>query len=72
MDTKELRQKSDKELVELVASLREQLRSMGFDVAADALKDVREIREAKKTLARALTIMSERAKEAKSKPLTAK
>ena len=72
MDIKELRQRSDKELVELVASLREQLRSMGFDVASDALKDVREIRDAKKTLARALTIMTERAKNPGSAPLTAK
>lgn len=72
MDTKELRQKSEKELVELVAALREKLRSLTFDVAADALKDVREIREAKKTLARALTIMTQRVNEEKSKPLTAK
>jgi ribosomal protein L29 len=72
MDIKELRQKTDKELVELAASLREQLRSMGFDVAADALKDVREIRDAKKSLARILTIMTERAKNSGSATLTAK
>jgi ribosomal protein L29 len=65
MDSKELRQKSEKELVELVASLREKLRSFRFEVAADSLKDVREIRDAKKTLARALTIASERVKNAK-------
>ena len=65
MDTKELKQRSDKELNELVASLREKLRGFRFDVAADSLKDVREIRDAKKILARALTIMTERAKNAK-------
>ena len=65
MDTKELKQRSDKELNELVASLREKLRSFRFDVAADSLKDVREIRDAKKTLARALTLMTERVKNAK-------
>ena len=65
MDIKELKQRSDKELNELVASLREKLRGFRFDVAADSLKDVREIRDAKKTLARALTIMTERAKNAK-------
>jgi ribosomal protein L29 len=65
MDTKELRQKSEKELVELVASLREKLRSFRFEIAADSLKDVREIRDAKKTLARALTLMGERVKAAK-------
>jgi len=64
MDTKELRQKTDKELNELVASLREQLRHFRFEVAADAVKDVRDIRDAKKTLSRALTIKSERVKSA--------
>jgi ribosomal protein L29 len=62
MDIKELRQKTDKELVELIATLREQLRHFRFEVAADAVKDVRDIRDVKRTLARALTIMSERAK----------
>jgi ribosomal protein L29 len=65
MDTKELRQKSDKELSELTASLREQIRAMRFDIAADALKDVRDMREARKTLARALTIVGERKQAAK-------
>jgi len=65
MDSKELRQKSEKELLELAVSLREKLRAFRFDVAADSLKDVREIRDAKKTLARALTIHAERAKNAK-------
>lgn len=60
MDTKELRQKSDKEISELVASLREQIRAMRFEISADALKDVRDVREARKTLARALTIVGER------------
>lgn len=72
MDIKELRQKTDKELTELVADLREQLRHFRFEVAADSVKDVRDIREAKKTIARALTLSSERAKETKSKPEIAK
>ncbi len=65
MDTKELRQKTDKELAELVASLREQLRHFRFEVAADAVKDVRDIRSAQKTIAHALTLLTERAKAAK-------
>ena len=72
MDIKELRQKTDKELTELVATLREQLRNFRFEVAADAMKDVRDIREAKKTVARALTLLSEHAKDVKSKPAIAK
>jgi ribosomal protein L29 len=62
MDVKELRQKSDKEISELVAALRERLRHFRFETASDAIKDVREIREAKKTLARTLTISAEKAK----------
>lgn len=67
MDTKELRQKSDKELVELIAQIRESLRNFRFELAADAVKDVRDIREAKKTLARVLTIQTERALKAPAK-----
>ena len=72
MDIKELRQKTDKELNELVADLREKLRNFRFEVAADAVKDVRDIRDAKKTIARALTLLGERVKNAKSKPAIAK
>ena len=36
-----------------------------FDHIDETLKDVREIRDAKKTLARVLTIMTERVKNAK-------
>jgi ribosomal protein L29 len=71
MDIKELRQKSDKELSELVASLREQLRHFRFEASSDSMKDVRDIRDAKKTLAKALTVSTERAEEAK-KIITAK
>ncbi len=60
MDIKELSQKTDKELAELVLSLREQLRHFRFEVSSDAIKDVRDIRDAKKTLARALTLMTQR------------
>jgi len=66
MDIKELRQKTDKELAELISTLREQLRHFRFEIAADSVKDVREIRESKKTLSRALTIASERVKAAPS------
>ncbi len=67
MDSKELRQKSEKELSEMAHSLRESLRNFRFELAADAVKDVRDIREAKKTLARILTIQTERAKNAPAK-----
>jgi ribosomal protein L29 len=72
MDTKELRQKTDKEVNELVSTLREQLRHFRFETAADAMKQVREIREAKKTIARALTVAGERAREAAKKIIASK
>jgi ribosomal protein L29 len=65
MDIKELRQKTEKELVELAASLREQLRHFRFEAAAEAIKDVRDIREAKKTLARTLAVIAGKAKDAR-------
>lgn len=72
MDIKELRQKTEKELSELTGTLREQLRHFRFETSSDSVKDVRDIRDAKKTLAKALTVMTERlpagrhgAKEAK-------
>jgi ribosomal protein L29 len=65
MDIKELRQKTDKELADLAASLRESLRNFRFEVAADAVKNVRAIRDAKKTLSRTLLLLGEKAKAAK-------
>jgi len=67
MDSKELKQKSDKELQDLMQTLRERLRVLRFDVATDSVKNVREFRDARRTIARALTILSARANNVKSK-----
>ena len=55
MDFKELRQKSVPELQRLLAAWREQLRDKRFRVAQGQHKDVREIRELKRDIARVLT-----------------
>ena len=55
MEYKELQQKSAPELQRLLASLREQLRDKRFRVSEGQHKDVREIRELKKDIARLLT-----------------
>jgi|GEM_PF-689405 ribosomal protein L29 len=68
MDNKELKQKSDKELLALNKELREKLRVLRFETSAEAVKDVREIREAKKTIARSLTELKVRASAAKKAP----
>ncbi len=64
MDIKEIRQKTEKELQALVAELREKLRGLRFEASAEAVKNVREIREMKKTVARALTEIKARPKNA--------
>jgi large subunit ribosomal protein L29 len=55
MDYKELRQKSAPELQRLLAAWREQLRDKRFRISQGQHKDVREIRELKRDIARVLT-----------------
>ena len=57
MNIKELREKTKKELNTLLNSQRERLRELRFKVASKQLKNVREIREIKKTIARILTLL---------------
>jgi len=57
MKPQELRQKSKKELQKLLSEKREKLRSLRFDLVSGKVKNVREIREVKKDIARILTIL---------------
>ncbi len=57
MSTKELRQKTKKELEILLASDREKLRKLRFDLANKKLKNVHEIKQTKKEIARLLTLL---------------
>lgn len=59
MDAKELRQKSPVELERLIADLRAKLHQLRRGVATRALSDVRELRDARTDLARALAIQAE-------------
>jgi len=63
MKTKELRQKSEKELQKLLQGLRERLRKLRFDLVSGKVKNVREIRQTRKDIARILTILNERKKQ---------
>jgi len=56
----ELRQKSKEELEKLLKEKRERLRVLRFDLVAGKLKNVREIREIKKDIARILTLLIEK------------
>ena len=57
MKAKELRQKPKEELKKQLTDSREKLRLLRFDLAGGKVKNIREIREVKKTIARILTLM---------------
>lgn len=57
MKIKELRQKTAKELKELLAEDQHKLGQLKFDLAAKKLKNVRQIRELRKEIARIITIL---------------
>jgi large subunit ribosomal protein L29 len=60
MEIKELRQKSKEELGKLVKDIRERQTSLRFDLVTGKVKNVREIRQIKKDIARIMTLSKER------------
>jgi len=58
MKIKELRQKTAKELKELLEQDRQKLGQLKFDLASKKLKNHRQIRELRKEIARVLTILN--------------
>ena len=65
MKPKEVRSKSIDVLRELLKEKRERLRDLRFSLAGGKVKNVREIREIKRDIAKILTIIKEKAKEHK-------
>ncbi len=63
MKNKELKVKTDQELELSLKELREKLRKLNFDLAEKKLKNVGEISENRKTIARILTLFRQRAGE---------
>lgn len=59
MKAKDLRNKSYKELQKDLSDNREKLLKLNVDYRSKEVKNVREIRSVKKTIARILTIMAE-------------
>lgn len=53
----ELRQKTKEELQKLIKDWREKGRQLRFDLKAGKLKNVREVREVKKDIARIMTLL---------------
>ncbi len=61
-EIKELWQKNLKELHALLASEREKLRQLRFDLVSGKVKNIRSIRDTKKTIARILTVINAKSK----------
>lgn len=58
MDIKELREKGTEELKRLLAEKQEAVRKFRFDIAAKQVKNVRQIRNDKKEIARIKTLIN--------------
>jgi ribosomal protein L29 len=58
MDINEIKNKSIKELHDLLGEKRGKLRELSFQVSEAQLKNVREIRKAKKEIAQILTLIN--------------
>lgn len=58
MTAKDLTKKSKKELTDMLAEERANLRNLEFKVGEGQLKDVRSLRESKRTIARILTALN--------------
>jgi len=58
MELKELKLKTEKELKQILNEFRDKLRDLRFKDANKQLKNIREIREIKKGIARVLTLLS--------------
>lgn len=66
MKYKELQKKEIKELHRILNELREKYQELKFKVASDQLKNVREVREVKRTIAKILFLLSQKQKLTKN------
>lgn len=69
MKIAELRKKPKKSLEKILWEKKERLRSLHFDLAAGKVKNVREIRQIKRDIARLLTLLKEQRTENKEQKL---
>jgi len=63
MKIKELRQKTDKELKETLIHLKDKLRELRFNLTGGKVKNIKEIHQNKKTIARILTLLKQHEKQ---------
>jgi len=64
MEYSEIKNKSQKELHDVLSELREKLRDLQFRTTQGQLNNVRDIRDTKKVIARILTSMNSRSNTA--------
>lgn len=62
MKIKELRQKSKKELQDFLINSRNRTRELRFDLSGGKVKNIKEIHQTKKDIARAFTLLKEHGK----------
>lgn len=62
MKTAELRKRDKKELEKMAGDLRKKLSDLRFKFSSNKLKNVKEIKNSKKEIARILTLLNETAK----------
>lgn len=60
MKISEFKQKSEKELKRLLQNNQDKLRQLRFDLTSGKVKNVREIRQIKKDIARILTMLCQK------------
>jgi ribosomal protein L29 len=58
MDIKDLKNKSESELHDILVKARVELVELSVKVAENQLKDIRKIRQTKKTIAQTLTLLN--------------
>jgi len=63
MKIKELNQKTEKELKDLLIESRHKLGQLKFDLASKKLKNVKQIKELRRDIARILTILNKEKNE---------
>lgn len=67
MEFKELKNKSENELHRALSEFREKLRDLRFKDASKQLKNVREVRVVKKTIAKVLMLLNKKTTDSKQK-----
>jgi large subunit ribosomal protein L29 len=63
MKIRELKQKTDQELKETLIHLKDKLRELRFNLAGGKVKNIKEIHQTKKTIARVLTLIKQHGKQ---------